>query len=48
MQDSLLLCGCIRAGARTGGVSNGTLNFSVDVILWACGHLNSTALSPYP
>lgn len=35
MQDSLLVCSCIRAGGRTGGVSNGTLNFSVDMVLWA-------------
>ena len=32
MQNSLLICDCIRAGAPAGGISNGILNFSMDMM----------------
>lgn len=35
MQNSLLICGCIRAGTRTAGATNGILNFSMDMMLCA-------------
>lgn len=36
MQNSLLICDHIRAGAPAGGISNGILNFSMDMILCTC------------
>lgn len=32
MQNSLPICDCVRAGAPAGGISNGILNFSMDMM----------------
>lgn len=37
MWNNLLICECIRAGARTGGVSKGALTFAAETLLCARG-----------
>jgi len=36
MQNSLLICDCVRADAPAGGIGNGILNFSMDMM--QCTH----------